>query len=75
MDSQKELAEGIEQSDAIILIKFGRAVQVDGDHKEMIVAALRSAATRDETITKLEAELASCRACRDKIDCLSRGEV
>jgi hypothetical protein len=26
------------------------------------------------TLHELEAELASCRACREKIDCLSRGE-
>ncbi len=26
-----------------------------------------------DLIKKLEAELASCRDCRDKIDCLSRG--
>jgi hypothetical protein len=27
-----------------------------------------------ERIQELETELASCRACREKIDCLSRGE-
>ena len=29
----------------------------------------------ESRIQELEAELASCRACRDKIDCLSRGAV
>jgi hypothetical protein len=26
-------------------------------------------------ITELESELAGCRACREKIDCISRGEA
>jgi uncharacterized small protein (DUF1192 family) len=28
-----------------------------------------------DRIAELESELASCRACREKIDCLSRGEA
>lgn len=37
------------------------------------VTALRSYAALKARVAELEAELESCRACRDKIDCLSRG--
>jgi hypothetical protein len=40
-----------------------------------IVDAVNTHAALKARVAELEAELASCRACREKIDCLSRGEA
>lgn len=47
------------------------AQHIDGCVK-VAAEALRDRNDALARIAKLEAELASCRACRDKIDCLSR---
>jgi hypothetical protein len=66
-------SDTVERSEMVEALANQRR-RMGAEYDELAVELKRVRSVAAERIQELEAELASCRACREKIDCLLRGE-